>query len=276
VKLAVIIPVGFVDRHGYQRHLYECVGSFAGFDRLYLAESLRVAPGLAELAQATGATIVEDEACRFEITPDGAERYDYGQVNALRNVALDRARADGCDAVFEAACNWYAPPDVVVNIRLNAEVMLAADLPWAWLYWRYQLAGQLYHTGDRAPWLVNLHYGYQYTPQDWLVGPDGGRTAGYEHGDWVARDNVALIDCPLEMTLDELRDKSNRVRCYQDLVPKRNPVFDWNYWRAYYVRRFGPAMKTFSDEALQGVGRIVAARSQPDFISQIVLREMGL
>jgi len=50
MKVAAICPIGYVDRWGYQRHLYECLGSFASCaDLVLLPESYRDAPGAAEL-----------------------------------------------------------------------------------------------------------------------------------------------------------------------------------------------------------------------------------
>jgi hypothetical protein len=273
MKLAVIIPVGYVDRHGYERNLYECVGSFAAFaDQIYLAESLRDAPGLVELAAyRPNIRIVESDDARFEQDADGNEVYDYARVVDLLNITLDVARADGCDVAVQVACNWYIPTAVGAQLRAECEAMTE---PWAWLYWRYQLAGQLFHTADRAPWIVNLHPGWRFKLQDRLIGPSGELAPEYEHGDWPERDVAALIDTPLELTVPELADKFNRIKCYQGLVAKRNPVFDWDYWRPYYARRF--AAKKRDDATPVEAGRIIMARSTPDMASQIVLREMGL
>lgn len=271
MKLAVIIPVGYVDRHGYQRHLYECVGSFAAWaDHVYLAESLREAPGLAELAAyRANISIVESDAARFEQDADGNEVYDYARVVDLLNVALEVATADGYDVVVQAACNWYITTRTMLALRAELAAMTE---PWAWLYWRYQLAGQLFHCCDRAPWIINLHHGWRFKLQDRLIAPDGELAPEYEHGDWPERDAHAVIDPPLELTLAELTDKCNRIKCYQGLVPKRNPVFDWGYWGPYYVRRF--AAKKRDDRPPAEIGRIIAQRSEAEFVSQIVLREI--
>jgi hypothetical protein len=277
LKLAVIIPVGYVDRHGYQRNLYECVASAASFaDHVYLAESLRDAPGLAALAAyKSNISIVESDAARFARDSENNDIYDYARVVDLLNVALDTARSDGYNVAIQMACNWYITTKTQRLLRLEVRDLLDRGEPWAWLYWRYQLAGQMFHCGDRAPWVVNLQQGWRFALQDKLVSLDGTQFAPeYERGEWRERDGHAIIDTPLELTRDELRDKFNRIKCYQGLVPKRNPVFDWDYWGPYYVRRFGAKQR--DDRAPVEAGRIIAQRSQADFVSQIVLRGMGL
>jgi hypothetical protein len=96
----------------------------------------------------------------------------------------------------------------------------------------------------------------------------------WEYGQWQTHTDEAMVDVPLEMSVEDLADKLNDFRCYHDLMPKRNPVFDWSYWRGYYSHKFG--QKSVSGEELSPMGKRIAAISQPHFVSHTVLQEIGI
>ena len=84
----------------------------------------------------------------------------------------------------------------------------------------------------------------------------------------------AVVDVGLELTLPELADRMNWFRCYADLMPKRRPTFDWDYWRKYYVAKFGT--KPVGGEVLDSIGQVIADGHRPEFVSATVLKELEL
>jgi hypothetical protein len=274
VKIAVIIPVGWIDRWGYDRYLHECVGSFAErADMTILVGSHRETPGVGALLAACPRTsFLCDERTWFKQDASGGEVFDFTLVNAAENLALDEARQAGCDVALQASSNWYVPLPAWVRIAARCAIMLESNAPFAPLYIRYQLGGVLFHCNLMYPWIVNLHRDWRFWPVASLWGPDSWERM--EYGDYSAHDGGAVIDVPLEITVDELAGKCNYFRCYNDLLPKRPKVFDWDYWRKYYVAKFG--QKVPSADALQGVGVAVMEKARPDFVSAVVLKELGL
>ncbi len=275
MKTCVICPIGFVDRWGYQRHLYEYIGSFAaGADLILLSESYRDAPLATELAaRFPGVFLVSDERTWFKLDENRREIFDFENLNTCANIGLDIAREADCDVAIQISSNWYVLPDVWNEITERCGRMLDAGRPFDWLAGRYQLGGVLFHTDIRYPWIINLHNDWRYALVGSAVSAEGER-ASLERGDLREYDAEAIVDVPLEITVEEMAGKMNVFRCYHDLMPKRKPVFDWDFWRGYYVAKFGKMIR--SEEIPSGVGVIVAAANRPEFASSIVLGEMGL
>jgi hypothetical protein len=273
VKVAVIIPVGWIDRWGYERYLYECVGSFAHYaDATILAGSHRETPGVKALLSACPRTaFVCDARTWFSLDAGGNEVFDFNRVNAAENVALDVAREAGCDVALQASSNWYVTGSAWERIATRCTTMLLSDAPYAPLYIRYQLGGVLFHCNLMYPWIVNLRRDWRFVPVASVRGTGGGMMLEYD--DYSAFDGEAVVDVPLEITVDELRDKTTYNRGYHDLSPKHPETFDWDYWRAYYVKKFGLKVRTHERPA--GIGETIAAASRPEFVSNIVLRELG-
>ena len=103
---------------------------------------------------------------------------------------------------------------------------------------------------------------------------DGGQLIEAQYGDFRRFTPYAVVDVGLELTLPELADRMNWFRCYADLMPKRRPTFDWDYWRKYYVAKFGT--KPVGGEVLDSIGQVIADGHRPEFVSATVLKELEL
>lgn len=233
MKLAVVCPIGRLDRYGYQHVADTCMQTHrrVSVDRFYMSTSRANAPDAEK-------GIVSDERTWFDLDEEGHERFDIGRLEMAANLGYRMAR----DAGF----------DVAVGLHVNNLVTrIGAD----WLYWEArrihrgkeffaytyrcdQLADRAFGATVRRPRIINLHA--DPLPE---VGPDvltmdGEVVAKMERGDWPNMDNLATWDIQLEMTLPDLEDKLNFQRCYSDLVPKRKPTFEWGYWRRYYATKY--------------------------------------
>ena len=84
---------------------------------------------------------------------------------------------------------------------------------------------------------------------------------------------MMAVDVPFEITLEDLENRLNFVRCYSDVLPKRDPVFDWNYWRLYYLDKLN--QKNPSSSPLDGYGRRIANNTKPDYLSHYFLKVLA-
>ena len=271
-KIAVVCPVGHLDRHGYQHVCGECVDSMAAFaDRVYLVQSTRNDTGVDRLLEAyPNAVHISDERTWFARRPDGSEWFDAYKVLENANVGAAAARADGMDCVVCLFVNNYVPDFTAGALADKCQRLVKDRMKWDWLYRKDQLSDVLFRASVRLPFIVNLSApGLRFAADSLAVDSE---IHVMERGDFGEMDGEAVIDVQLEITRGDLEDKMNFIRCYHDLVPKRRPFFDWEYWRKYYVDKF--QQKIRSDEPLDRWGCEVASKSRPDLVSREILKVM--
>jgi len=134
---------------------------------------------------------------------------------------------------------------------------------WGWYNLADQLGDQLSDAGARGPFIIRR--GTYRNGIDSIEG-DMERIMN-ERGDFGAGD---VVDVQLEMPIVDLEAKMNYIRCYHDLLPKRNPVFDWPYWKKYYIWKMGN--KPGWGQPLEHYGRLIADATRDDYVSAEVLR----
>jgi len=256
VKLAVICPLGPLDRFGYQHTWKPCLESFRAFaDKVYCVAS---EPDV----QMPDVEMISGPETWFE---DG---FDVHQIVFNMNLGLDRAMADGMDVAACQDVNCYVPNGEA--FRGYCESLLERERPYGWVYRKDQLGPVMFHVNGRRPRIFNLSY-------RWRVGMDcikkNGKTVHYEIDEFPEKEAVAYVDCGLEMTLPDLEAKMNYIRCYHDLVPKRKPVFDWGYWKPYYLAKFGK--KRVAGRISNSYGKTIADVGNANFVSWELLEGLG-
>lgn len=271
MKLAIICPIGNLDCHGYQ-HVYQtCIASMAAFaDAIYVPHSTRNRAGVDELIMTYDDIVyIGDERTWFEMGESG-ERFDLLRLRENVNLALDMARADGFDVALCVEVNQYVPIAAREPLRKECELVLAMDQPYGWLYRRDQLASVTFHASLRRPWIFNLAYSAR------LEIPDGAKVGDgpliqHARGNWPEDSAVAVVDCALEMSMDDLRDKLEFFRFYSEFVSKRPTRFDWAYWREYSVNKFRQKQPDKTPLDLYGQAVAECAGRHPEFLSHEVL-----
>ena len=263
VRIAAVVPVGYLDRMGYQHTWPVCRDNLLdAVDDHVFVDSVRRPP-----LDGRGLWISGPETW-FARQPNGSYWFDAHRVMENVNVGVGCAGAMNCDAALVLMCNNYIPDaDLIYNA---AEAMLEADEPFAYYYRMDQLAGKMFGPSVRLPWLVNLrHRADLRFSVDCLV--VDGEIVGMERGDYSLDAGPLVVDVQLEMTVGDLAEKMNFIRCYSDLVPKRRRVFEWGYWFRYYVDKF---RRKRAVGVMTPTGVVIASNSQPDFVSHAVLEAL--
>ncbi len=254
MKLAIVCAAGNLHRFGYQNVMGPCVDSWGFADRIYAVAS-------DDKAVVPGAGMISGPQTWFE---DG---FDIFKLVDNMNRGLDRARKDGMDMVVCLDVNCYVPNGQA--FRNYCEGLWKGKHQFGYTFRADQLGDTLFHCSGKRPRVFNLAYG-------WRVGCDkivlDGNEVSYEIGDFSEYDDIAFMDCGLEMTVADMAAKMNYIRCYQELVPKRSKEFHWDYWFPYYVAKF--RAKKIMGPVNSGYGRRVAEASQPNFASQIIMRAL--
>ena len=83
-------------------------------------------------------------------------------------------------------------------------------------------------------------------------------------------DKIAVVDCPMEMTIQDLEDVKRFTRYYSDLNPQASTDFDQDTYLRYYANKF--SAKMISKEPLDETGQAILRNSRSDFICWDILQ----
>lgn len=214
MNLAAIVPIGYLDRHGYQHTYRECIGSIcAGADHVYLVASTRDEYHTSRvIIDNANLSVISDERTWFARTPDGAEWFNAYEVMENVNIGTGQAWQDGYDQAVCLMCNWYVPPQAWEALR--------CPVPgWGWLYKREHLAGAMLGANKRLPFVVRTDAPVRFTVDAIEY---RGQLVPWEDGDWRERNAEAVVDLQYELTPEDLEAKLAFIRNYHDIKPK-NP-----------------------------------------------------
>ena len=268
MKLAIIVPVPDLTKFGYGRIAAECIGSMARIaDVVHLVSSTRNDDAADKIATAhDNVRLFSNEVRWFARTPEGDEWFDPYKVMENCNLGMALAKEEGYDVAACLMCNQYIPD--ASEFYQHCYRLMEWGLPWTWAHRMDQLGDQLFHASVRVPFLVNLHHTRTLRwSTDSITDLDC--TTTMERGDYTNQDHISIVDVQLEVTREELEAKQNYIRCYHDILPKRNRTFEWDYWFPYYVNKF--RQKSPAGVVTDPVGVAIAAKSEPGFVSWQVL-----
>lgn len=267
VKIAVICPIGDLNRFGYWRIAQPCLESWQALGDLYLIHSSRTA-----IPFSIKATYLQDERTLMRMI-DGAEWFDHRLVADNANLGIDAARLAGCDVAVTICANWYIEQATTQAIAEKCQHMLEEKSRFDFLYRRLQMGGQLFDADLESIALLNIGK----VKQDMVkvlvdyIEVDGIPIKSVR-GDFADKNREAYIDCEFELTTDELKEKLIDVRNYAEILPKRRGV-DWAYWEHYFRQR--AAMLKMSADAPGPIGRHISAIHPHGAFSDWLLSEMA-
>ena len=257
--IAIVCPIGRLDRWGYQYHAPFCLRSMAAWaDVVYLPVSCRDAD-LGSITDIPGLEIMNDEKTWFP-----GDRFEWSTTVANYNLPFERARTEGHAVILQMSLTSYIPALAHDPLYSKVDALLAAGRSFDWVYRRDQIGAWLTHTAVRQPHLLTTAGAYR-----WSIVPDsitdGDRTYRQEYGAWSAFDHEAIVDLPLELTEGDLRDKMAWFRNYEGMSKPR-PPYSWGYWLDYYTKKIGtrPLDCQIDNE--------ISRATRDDFISAFVLR----
>jgi len=272
VKIGILCPIGPLDRFGYQFNTMPVLRSLATFGTtVYLVSSTRNRAQIdAILAAFPNVKYIAGPETWFAQDEQGEEVHDIFRITGNVTLAMQQAQRDGMDVGVSIHISQYVQDHVMAPLREVCARMLADGQPYAWLYKKYQLYDRLFHADYRLPWILNLRIDNPYfISPDSITHRETGERIMIQGGDFRDHDPVAVVDCPMERTPQDLVAFKEFTRFYAELNPNAPTNFDWDYIRDYYIRKFNA--KRMSAEPLDATGRAIAAASRPDFVSHLLL-----
>lgn len=272
MKIAVVCAIGWLDSHGYQYVCRECIGSMAEFaDVVYLVQSTRDQNGVDELMRAWPNIIhIADQRTWFSKYEDEHEITRPYFHNGNLTLGMQTAADDGAACIVGMHNNWYIPRRNMNDLRARCQAMVTMDKPLEWMYRGTQLANVLFHTSHHVKFIVNAKHPECYAP---------GKVADKAHklyppaDQFLALDRTMVVDVPLEQTMEDLAAVWNWSQCYGGRVGG-STIFDWKNFAPIY--RKDVSRKVPSPGPLDSVGEMIAGKSRSDFVSHIVLQDLGL
>ena len=273
MRIGILCPVGPLDRYGYQYNYCTVVENLSSFaERVYLFSSTRNRTNVDSLlARFPNVEYVSNENTWLDVDSSGKELFSIKKLESKTKSILEWMKQDGMDCALDICINQYIPDRAREPLRQVCKDMLETGRPFEWLYKRYQLGNRLFHADTRVPWILNLQIDNPFVIRaDSIHHRDGHERYEIEHGDFRSKDHVAIVDAPLEMTLQDLADVLNFTRYYSELNPDAPKHFDRNRVLSYYIRKFDA--KIISDEPLDPTGEAIARNSRSDFVCWILLK----
>lgn len=231
VNIAVVCPIGDLNRFGYWRIAQVCLDSWQALGDLFLIHSSRADMPFSIEAE----YIRNDETLMRQV--DGVEWFDHRLVADNANVGIEAARAAGYDAAITICVNWYVERDAAQKIRAKCERMIENCNRFDFLYRRLQMGNQLFNSDLESIVLLNIGKVKQDVVKvlvDYIE--IDGIPIKRILGNFADYNAEAYIDCEFELTTDELKEKLSDVRNYAEILPKRRGV-DWAYWEHYFRQR---------------------------------------
>ncbi len=275
MKLAVVCPIGPLDRFGYQYTYSVALESFSLFaDAIYLVCSTRSSGNVEDIGQRFPKVIlVSNDQTWYALDEAGQEVFDIYQWDRNLAIGMNYAHHEAMDAAVVLPINSYVPESSIQLIHAKIERMIQEDRPYEWVYRRFQLGSKLFVPDAGVPNIINLQLPYPYRVRyDWTESPDGKKIPilyDQSHPD-TARE--AFVDCGMEMTIDDMRDKFNFTKSYRQINPNAPQQFDFQaHIKDYYLPKF--LNKTITEDPLDRFGRMIARAGEPEFVSNYILRD---
>ena len=235
MRIAIICPIGDLNRFGYQRVSQICLKSWSELGDLFLIHSSRsdLPDGI---SQNINARYIRDDQTLMN-TINGREYFDYRVVANNTNIGIEAARQIGCDCVITICVNWYVESGALELIRDKCRHMRESDHSHAFLYRRMQIKDQLFDSDLRSIAIINIGKVKESVVKVLVDRVEiNGNSIISTRGEFEDSNDQSYIDTELELTDCEMREKMTDIRNYEDLLPKRRGVDFW-YWVAYFETR---------------------------------------
>lgn len=230
MSIAIICPIGDVSRFGYWRVAQACLHSWHDVGNLILIHSSRT-----DLPFGIRAEYIRDDSTLMQIV-DGKERFDHNLVAANANRGIAAARGAGYDVAITICVNWYVEGRAAHAIFEKCRQMTIRERDFDYLYRRVQIGNRLFDSDRRSPCAINIDK-VRGDVVKVLVDQIqiGAQHYTADRGGFAAHNDESYIDCEFELTIDEMREKMQDVRNYEDILPKRSGA-TWEYWCEYFTR----------------------------------------
>ena len=157
VKIASCIPIGALDKFGYQYIWRESIAIQArAFDKVYLYSTTRDNIDI-ELNIENVELVIDDDAL-LEHDESGNEVFSIYKIYNAYNNCLCKAKNDGMDFVLCSAINFYIDDINSVNMRKYLKGIKKNQKPFGYFAKAFQLYNKVCYPNSLIPLIANLDF----------------------------------------------------------------------------------------------------------------------
>jgi hypothetical protein len=269
-KIGIICGIGPLDSYGYQYNYRTILKNFASLAHsVYLPSTTRMNSTLKDLDIADNVKLLSNQQTWFDLDDHGNEMFSMAKSINSVNYGLMQMRKDGCDIAINLCVNQYIPPNAWGYLEQISEDLARNNYPYSWLYKKYLIAGQMFHSDIRLPWIINLKYTPNlFSAPDSITDAQGKTLRTIQTGDYRKFDDRAIVDIQFELTKKDLEEKVNFTSNYVDLYSTKGitvkPYFVEDEHLKLYQSKVNK--KIFSGEQLDEIGKCILSNNQTDFL----------
>lgn len=279
MKIGNILPIGRLDKYGYQYFYKDIVKNHTSFfdEVVVVSNSKYCDPDFFNNQEK--ATLISSPKTWFTEN-HGQEAFSFTKIVENLNRGLAHLKKKGFDVAMSVHINQYIPMESREGLLNLCREMVAQKRLFEWVYKKYQLVDILFNADTRVPWILNLTIENPYLfYTDSIINSKNKESVKIESGDFSKYNRCSIVDVFGELTMNDQREKYeltvrelNRLRSEWNIDPARHDkqTFDCRKFMDYYQHKMDK--KTISKDPLDEFGRIISSRSQPDFISHALKR----
>jgi hypothetical protein len=157
VKIASCIPIGALDKYGYQYIWREAIAIQASaFNKVYLYSTTRDNIDL-ELNIENVELVIDDDAL-LEFDENGNEVFSIYKIYNAYNNCLRKAKNDGMDFVLCSAINFYIDAINTKNMRKYLNGIKEEQKPFGYFAKAFQLYDKVCYPNSLLPLIANLDF----------------------------------------------------------------------------------------------------------------------
>lgn len=157
VKIASCIPIGALDKYGYQYIWREALAIQAGaFDKVYVYSTARENIDL-DLNIANVELVIDDNVL-LELDEHGNEVFSIYKIYNAYNNSLRKAKDDGMDFVFCSSINMYIDAINAKNMRKYLNDIKEERKPFGYYAKAFQLYDKICYPNSLLPLIANLDF----------------------------------------------------------------------------------------------------------------------
>ncbi len=276
MKIGIILPVGRMDRYGYQYKEINklIISNLVNFsDHIIVISSYRYADkDLFE--NYCNIEFISNERTWFKLV-NGEEIFTMQILSDNSNLAYRKLQEEGLDVAILLSINQYIPKTSEKKLRKSCQNMLEKNMPYIWLYKKYLCGNLLFNADRKLPWIINLTIDNQWKiSHDSLIDKKSGEIVKIQTGNFKKYNNQAIIDVPWETTIHDGKEKYEFViKEYRIINKTYNPndpsnlKFNEDEWIRYSQRKIN--LKSLAKEELDDVAIQIQKLRKKDFVSHI-------
>lgn len=188
-RIAAVVPIGPIDRMGYQYNYELCLRNLAkNFDFVYLISNKSQDIKTFGLKNVV---VIMNENTLFKIH-NNVEIFDMQQIFDNVHIAMNQAKKDGNHYAVQLSINNYVENGFRSAILTEIKKKLT-NKAWGWLYKAYQVRDEITEPSVRVPYIINLKYLSDITFKADSICYRS-ETIRIEDGFWKLKKNPYIVD----------------------------------------------------------------------------------